>query len=130
MDEQLSVNTDGLLDAVPGINELADHVGNVLTNLQDKLGALGQPWGDDKTGQAFLAQYQGPRQKLESALANTQSVLRSTADGVETMAKGFAATEEQNQASIITGGEGSDGDTGHIGGDDAGRAGGAGHSGG
>lgn len=126
MDEQLSVNTDGLLDAVPAINDLADQFGNVLSNLQDKLGALGQPWGDDKTGQAFLAQYQGPRQKLELALVNTQNVLKSTADGVETMAKGFAATEEQNQASIISSGDGSDGRTG---GGDVARAGGAGHDG-
>jgi uncharacterized protein YukE len=101
-DNQLSVNTDGIASAVPGVVDIGNQIAGVLTTLQGTLAGLGEPWGDDGPGQAFAAQYHGPRQQIEDTLSSSRDVLHSTADGITTMAKGFAVTEEQNDASVAT----------------------------
>jgi uncharacterized protein YukE len=113
--DQVSVNTDGLLAAAPGLSDLAGRVRDVYTSLAATLDELGQPWGDDQTGEAFVANYQDPKEQLLTGIDSTGSVLSSTADGVVTMAKGFAQTEAENQAAIKLGSESGGGSTGRTG---------------
>jgi uncharacterized protein YukE len=113
--DQVSVNTDGLLAAAPGLNDLASRVRDVYTALSARLDELGQPWGDDQTGEAFLANYQDPKEQLLTGIDSTGSVLGSTADGVVTMAKGFAQTEAENRAAINLGSESGGGNPGSTG---------------
>jgi hypothetical protein len=49
-------------------------------------------------GKAFASQYLNPRDEMFEGLSSAADVLDSTADGLETMAKGFAQTEDTNVA--------------------------------
>ncbi len=108
MGNQISVNTQGLENAVPGIEQLATRFADILSSLSDTLNGLGEPWGTDPSGKDFVKNYSDPNQKVVNGIGDTKKVVESTADGVRTMAEGFAATEEQNQASIDVGGSSSD----------------------
>jgi hypothetical protein len=96
MGDRLSVDTDGLARAMPAFQELGDRMASVAKSLEAKLSALGEPWGEDRTGGDVLRQYQFPKEELLTGIADTGQVLGSTAEGVTTMAKGFAKLEENN----------------------------------
>lgn len=105
-DNELSVNTDAALAAAPALYDLADRLDSAVGGLTNGLSELGTPWGeDDATARAFVAQYQEPADQAIMAGKDASSVLRSTADGVVTMAKGFDATEQENKASIQVAGD-------------------------
>ena len=95
----LAVDPDGLAKNAPNVRAYSDQMRQVVTRLQSRLGELGDCWGDDPMGKAFEEQYVTPRDQMISGLQGIVDVLDSTADGLETMAKGFHATEEQNTAS-------------------------------
>ena len=95
-DGYLAVDTGALARAVPLTREMAERILDVKSALLSRLSELGAPWGDDETGRQFLEQYQGPKNDLLTGFEGAFEVLRSMADGVETMAKGFQGTEEQS----------------------------------
>jgi hypothetical protein len=100
MGDKLSVDTDGLARAMPFFQELADRMAGVAQSLEAKTSGLGEPWGDDATGRQFLGQYQNPKEALLRGISDTGDVLGSTAEGVKTMAEGFAKIEENNLGAL------------------------------
>ncbi len=98
--EVISVDAEGLLRAVPAVRALGERAGGVGSALAGQLTAAGPVWGDDAVGQAFAAAYLPAADDLVRALLGMRDVLLSTADGLETMARGYARTEEQNRAAV------------------------------
>ncbi|MET9915249.1 hypothetical protein ABZZ74_53040 [Streptomyces sp. NPDC006476] len=105
-DDYLGVDTGAIAAAVAPTREMAQRILDVKSALVARLSELGAPWGDDETGRQFLEQYQGGKNDLLAGFEGASEVLRSMADGVDTMAKGFQWTEEQNMeaASVLTNG--------------------------
>ena len=95
-DGTFSVDTERLDQAAPQMQELAGRIRSIATKLDGRLEALGACWGDDESGRQFLEQYAEPKRQLSSGITGAGNVLDSTVDGVRTMARGFARTEEQN----------------------------------
>jgi uncharacterized protein YukE len=108
MSDYFAVDPEGLAKNAPNVRAFSDQLLGVVSRLQSGLASLGECWGDDPMGQAFAAQYLRPRDEMFDGLNGIVSVLDSTADGLQTMAKGFAQTEDQNVAtasSLIHGGD-------------------------
>ncbi|MEC3997660.1 hypothetical protein VSR01_30880 [Actinacidiphila sp. DG2A-62] len=97
--ESFSVDTDGLTAQMPYMQELAQRFVNIHDELESKLGSLGECWGRDRSGEAFLRQYAKPKGQILDAAQQAGEVLRSTGDGLETMAKGYQRIEAQNAES-------------------------------
>ncbi|WP_405884605.1 WXG100 family type VII secretion target [Streptomyces sp. NBC_01136] len=95
-DGTFSVDTARLDQAAPQMQELAGRIRSIATKLDGRLEALGACWGDDESGQQFLEQYAEPKRQLSEGITGAGTVLDSAVDGIRTMAKGFARTEERN----------------------------------
>ncbi|MCG7202649.1 WXG100 family type VII secretion target [Streptomyces arenae] len=95
-DGTFSVDTARLSQSAPQMQELAARIRSVATKLDGRLEALGACWGDDESGRQFLEQYAEPKRQLSEGITGAGHVLDSTVDGIRTMAKGFARTEEAN----------------------------------
>jgi len=100
MSDELYVDTDGLRNAAGSLSQLTTRVVNIANQLQGTLGSLGEPWGDDDTGQQFASKYLGPADQIMQGINSIGSVLDSTVQGLGTMANGYSATEEENRSSI------------------------------
>jgi uncharacterized protein YukE len=93
-----AADPDSLAKTAPYVRAYSDLMRQVVTRLESRLAELGDCWGDDSMGKAFEEQYRTPRDQMISGLHGIADVLDSTADGLETMAKGFQQTEDQNTA--------------------------------
>lgn len=98
MSDYFAVDPEGLAKNAPNVRAFADQMRSVVTRLQSGLDSFGECWGNDAMGKAFATQYLTPRDQMISGLSGVADVLDSTADGLETMSKGFAQTEAQNVA--------------------------------
>jgi hypothetical protein len=92
-DDQLSVSSGGLGSAAEGLDDLHLRMVSLSTGLQSRLAAFGQPWGDDKNGQAFYQQYGPAKDNLVEGVQDLATVTGQAADGLRTMQKGFSQTE-------------------------------------
>ncbi|MFI7499928.1 WXG100 family type VII secretion target [Streptomyces sp. NPDC049687] len=93
-----AVNPDGLAKTAPYLRAFSDQWAQIGARLEARLDEFGNCWGDDEMGKAFEEQYLEPRNQMMEGFKGIAEVLDSTADGMETMAKGFQATEDQNTA--------------------------------
>ncbi|WP_030935805.1 WXG100 family type VII secretion target [Streptomyces sp. NRRL S-646] len=96
--DYFAVDPDGLAKNAPQVRAFSDQMRQVLSQLESRMNELGDCWGDDPMGKAFAQQYLTPRDQMIDGLKGIVDVLDSTADGLETMAKGFHQTEEQAKA--------------------------------
>lgn len=96
--DYFAVDPDALAKNAPNVRAYSDQMRQALTRLKSRLDGLGDCWGDDPMGKSFEGAYLTPRDQMFSGLQGIADVLDSTADGLETMAKGFHQTEEQNAA--------------------------------
>ncbi|MEW2520818.1 WXG100 family type VII secretion target [Actinacidiphila alni] len=98
MADTFSVDTEGLDGQLPYMQHLAERFNSVHSTLQARLGAVGECWGDDSSGRQFLNQYARPKEEILEAMEQAGEVLRSTGDGLRTMAHGYEVIEEENAA--------------------------------
>jgi uncharacterized protein YukE len=98
--DAFSVNTDGLHEQMPYMQELAMNIRSVGTNLQARLDELGDCWGGDATGQQFITQYGTPRDQILGGVSDVGDVLDSTSQGIDTMAVQFDRLEQENIAVV------------------------------
>ncbi|NUR01124.1 MAG: WXG100 family type VII secretion target [Streptomyces sp.] len=96
--DYFAVDPDRLAKNAPQVRAFSDQMRQVLSQLESRMNELGDCWGDDPMGKAFAQQYLTPRDQMVEGLQGIVDVLDSTADGLETMAKGFHQTEEQAKA--------------------------------
>ncbi|MFF4799266.1 WXG100 family type VII secretion target [Streptomyces sp. NPDC001351] len=96
--DYFAVDPDRLAKNAPQVRAFSDQMRQVLSQLETRMNELGDCWGDDPMGKAFAEQYVTPRDQMVEGLQGIVEVLDSTADGLETMAKGFHQTEEQAKA--------------------------------
>ncbi|MBC9731321.1 WXG100 family type VII secretion target [Streptomyces sp. TRM68367] len=98
MSDYFAVDPESLARNAPHVRAYSDQFREFVGRLQSGLDSCGECWGDDPMGKAFASQYLNPRDEMLKGLNGTVDVLDSTGDGLETMAKGFAQTEDQNVA--------------------------------
>lgn len=96
MSQPFEIDTDALGRAEAPFRELAQRLVALSDQVQSQVRGLGEVWGDDESGQGFVAKYGPARDELLTAFRSTGEVVTSTADGVRTMAQGFQRTEESN----------------------------------
>ena len=103
MGNSYSVNTDGIESARPGWSDIGYRINGALSKFFSVQSRTGACWGsNDPYGKAFYAQYGGPADQVLSTAESAAPAAENTADGLGTMAKGFASTEENNRASIVS----------------------------
>ncbi|QMU77117.1 hypothetical protein GXW83_16775 [Streptacidiphilus sp. PB12-B1b] len=100
MPDAFSVDTEGLNNQIPYMQELAEQLRSVGTTLESTLDALGECWGKDAAGQQFFGQYDNPHQEWVQGVGGAGDVVDSTAQGVRTMAVQFDRLEDQNVAAV------------------------------
>ncbi|MEW2113723.1 hypothetical protein AB0945_00730 [Streptomyces sp. NPDC005474] len=100
MSRRLSIDTDGIGAGATGLRAAAAQLASIIATLDSGVDAQHQPWGDDRIGQEFAKQWVGPKNDLLDSGRDLARVLESSADGIETMAKGFGATEDDNIDSL------------------------------
>jgi hypothetical protein len=95
-----SVDTEGLSHVIPDVENLAMRIRSIGTQLQGKLSALGECWGEDKNGEQFLSQYLKPKEDLVEGITSSGEVLDSTVEGIYTMAKQYDRLEQENMLAL------------------------------
>ncbi|KUO09355.1 hypothetical protein [Streptomyces sp. DSM 15324] len=100
MSRRLSIDTDGVGAGATGLRAAAAQLASIISTLDSGVDAQHQPWGDDKIGQGFAGQWVPSKNDLLDSGRDLARVLESAADGIETMAKGFTATEDENIDSL------------------------------
>jgi len=73
-DGEVSVNTDGMLAAAPGLYDLANKLTSAVGELTNRLSELGAPWGGDETGQQFVSKYQSPADQVIDLVSKYSSM--------------------------------------------------------
>ena len=94
MADYVEVNTDGIVKPVNDMRDSGGQITGALRDLQGKLAALGECWGDDVTGQQFLSQYAEPRTQLLGGSDALGGVVQNVADGLTAMAKAYQAVDD------------------------------------
>jgi len=96
MSEPFFVDTHGIARNMSGFRELGNQVRVASEYLHGNLEELGACWGEDSSGRQFAEQYLPAKDQMADGTRALYTVLQSTADGIETMARGFARTEQRN----------------------------------
>jgi kynureninase len=113
MDNIISADTDAWKNAASAWEEISSRIADALSTLQDAQANNADAMGGDDSGRQIYSQYAGPAGQDESAAEDAVTATASTGAGLNGMAAAFAATEEQNRASVMTGtGPSESGDTG------------------
>jgi hypothetical protein len=95
--QSVYVNTGQLALGMPAVTALSMRLGTIFGGIS-ALDSLGECWGgpDDDTGKQFGEAYMPARDQMHEGLYGTKSVLDSTADGINTMVRGYSSTEDAN----------------------------------
>jgi hypothetical protein len=72
----------------------------VALTLHDLIGSLGECWGRDETGRAFLTTYGKERDLLVDGLYGVEGLLDDIAGGLQTMAKLYREANDANQNTV------------------------------
>jgi hypothetical protein len=99
-DDKVSVNTQGMSNAIPGFDALVGRVGSASSTFAGRLADAGAAWGGDATGKAFAKSYLPANENLKDALPGVANVLRSGEERMETSVKGYVGTNDQNNAAV------------------------------
>jgi uncharacterized protein YukE len=102
-DDEVSVNTQGMSNAIPGFEALVGRVGSASSTFASRLAEAGAAWGGDATGKAFANSYLSANENLKDALPGVANVLRSGDERMTTSVKGYVGTNDQNNAAIDLG---------------------------
>jgi hypothetical protein len=95
-DNGFAVDTDGLHNQLPGVQDLAARFRDIGKSLEAHLDALGECWGDDPSGKQFSELYATPRKQILEGVGNMGQAVDSLHDGIKTMAVNFGRVEAQN----------------------------------
>jgi len=108
MGDRLAINTDAIESARPGWYDLAYRIAGAVSQFQSVLSRVGTCQGNDSYGKQYDAQIGIPGAQVLSAAESAVPAAENTGDGLGTMATGFATTEENNRASIVSASDGPD----------------------
>ncbi|MFI9645504.1 WXG100 family type VII secretion target [Streptomyces sp. NPDC052040] len=90
------VDTDGLRNQLPYVQQLAARFRDIGKSLEGRLGELGDCWGDDESGRQFYEQYATPRKQIIDSTGQMGQLVDSMHDGVHTMAVNLERMEDEN----------------------------------
>ncbi|MFF7191384.1 hypothetical protein ACFZAR_40770 [Streptomyces sp. NPDC008222] len=93
--QPLRVDTDKLRPAIAKLQKLASNLTSAGESLENVSQSYGQPWGNDKTGEQFYAQYQGPHGDVITAALQGGKGLNTAADQASDLIWVFEQVEEQ-----------------------------------
>ncbi|MER7914135.1 hypothetical protein [Streptomyces sp. NPDC096068] len=97
---ELSIDTERMAGAARGLNGVAAQLRFIVAALDTGIDGQHRPWGQDKIGREFAGEWVPPKNDLLTAGNDLARVLESAAEGMETMARGFAGTEDANVDSL------------------------------
>lgn len=92
----MRIDTALVRASAPGFRIIADHLGDILSNLNTRIGIEGDCWGADSYGTQFLEGYAEPRDAVLEALPQLATAMRGIADGLLSTAE----SNEVNEATI------------------------------
>ncbi|MEU2743390.1 hypothetical protein ABZ656_51165 [Streptomyces sp. NPDC007095] len=93
--EPFRVDTDKTKPALSKLEELAGRLERAGHNLLTTSESYGdRPWGGDKNGKKFYAQYKEPHEQCVAAGLDGGAALRDSTERLQEMINGFEATEE------------------------------------
>ncbi|MDH6630646.1 hypothetical protein M2271_008507 [Streptomyces sp. LBL] len=93
--EPFRVDTDKMKPAISKLEELADRLERAGHNLLTTSESYGtRPWGEDKNGKKFYAQYGKAHDQCVAAGLEGGAALHDSTERLAEMIKGFEATEE------------------------------------
>ncbi|PWI42166.1 hypothetical protein [Streptomyces sp. ICBB 8177] len=95
-DGEFYVDTEGLGEQLPYVQQLAGRFRDVSKTLSDRLDDLGECWGTGPTGQQFYGQYAQPKEQVLDATGQMADVVDSMHDGIQTMAVNLDRMENEN----------------------------------
>jgi uncharacterized protein YukE len=101
--DEVSVNTEGMSDAIRGFLAVVSQVGSASSRFNSRLAEAGPAWGGDATGKAFASNYLSANKNLKDTLPGVATVLSSGAERLTTSVKGYVGTSERNNAAIDLG---------------------------
>ncbi|MCH0567248.1 WXG100 family type VII secretion target [Streptomyces sp. MUM 2J] len=95
-DGEFYVDTDGLHEQLPYMQQLAARFRDIGKGLEGRLDELGECWGDDAAGRQFYEQYAEPKRQIIESTKQMGDLLDSMHDGIRTMAVHLEGLEDQN----------------------------------
>ncbi|MFE4627276.1 WXG100 family type VII secretion target [Streptomyces mirabilis] len=95
-DREFYVDTNGLRNQLPYVQQLAARLRDIGKSLEGRLGELGECWGGDAAGRQFHEQYATPRKQIVDATGQMGGLVDSMHDGIRTMAVNLERMEDQN----------------------------------
>ena len=104
MADGFSVDPDVLSAVAPRFSAEAQRLATALETLQSRLDSSGQPWGDDRAGKAFGAEYEPHRSEFEQALAVLALGLASIDAALTAMAGNHADADRASTIASRDGG--------------------------
>jgi hypothetical protein len=72
----------------------------IVLTLHNLIESLGECWGHDETGRAFLATYGRQRNLLIDGLYGVEGLLENIAGGLQTMAKHYKEANDANRYTV------------------------------
>lgn len=100
------VDTDGVRKAASGFEAEGGEAGAFVNGLVGRINALGEPWGDDKNGQKFAAEYIPARDEILAALGTVRDALVRTGEDLRVMADNYDEVEQANTDIVTKGPDG------------------------
>ncbi|MFY4722499.1 WXG100 family type VII secretion target [Streptomyces sp. LaBMicrA B280] len=95
-DGEFYVDTAGLRNQLPYVQQLAARFRDIGKGLEGRLSELGECWGEDATGRQFYEQYATPRKQIIDSTGQMGQLVDSMHDGIRTMAVNLERMEDQN----------------------------------
>ncbi|TDC73623.1 WXG100 family type VII secretion target [Actinomadura sp. 7K507] len=95
--DYLEVDTEELRRAGEGFQTGAGQLKAIYDRLSEALGAEGECWGSDATGQAFAEGYKEPSTTVVDAFPKLKDGLEGIKKGVDQMAKTYKAAEDASR---------------------------------
>ncbi|MFJ4186184.1 WXG100 family type VII secretion target [Kitasatospora sp. NPDC089509] len=98
---EFKIRPGELKDAAPTFENQSKALKDALDNLRKSLTAAGSPWGGDKQGNEFATAYNGPHDKVLSALDVLVKGLGSIGEGLNAHADNHTGADNHTKRNLL-----------------------------
>jgi len=98
----LQISPEALRSSANGIVNVVDQLSSALTSLENALHGYGSPWGDGLLGSVMAQVYDEIHEMAMGVFEANGEVLSEYAEGLDTMADEWEATEEEIEGGLTS----------------------------